>query len=357
MAEELPRDLHGGGGSGGEGGRFEQDDIRGDGRRGGPVSAMRRLTKWRSSGRRGEAQGGEGDRLAHSGEAQDYGIGDGVAGESGGLPRCWRGPVELSVDGSRGIERCGQGAAHQAKDAYGEGHRGVIDFECEAWLRVGDVGDGSGEQEMAVAGGPEAGEVVERLLRVMEGSLAAGIDVECGERGELLAVGIDDTQTGFHDEVAHVARYVGFGAEVAAPAAIAAEHEAADLAQLRAAPFGVKLERQLVERGGAGERAIEAHGSGVFEFEVAIGPGGLRLKAYAPLIGVSKPDGGIGVEEGEGFFFVAFLEVDSGRMELDVGEARGQRWDGAAQWARWRCARPGGAARRNSSVRSGRGRG
>ena len=53
----------------------------------------------------------------------------------------------------------------------------MIDFEVEARLGDGKISDRAGEQEGSVACGPEAGEIVEELLRVMVAGLATGVDV------------------------------------------------------------------------------------------------------------------------------------------------------------------------------------
>lgn len=148
---------------------------------------------------------------------------------------------EIAVDGSRGVKGGWEGVAEQAEDGDGESDGRVVDFKIEVRLRVGEVGDVSGEQKMAVAGGQQAGEIVECLLGVVVCGVTASVDIELVDRSEFEAVRVGDAEVGTHSEITHVPGDVSIDTEIAAPSAVGAEHKAAYLAKLRAGPLGVQV--------------------------------------------------------------------------------------------------------------------
>ncbi len=214
----------------------------------------------------------------------------------------------MPVDQAAGVKRRRYAAAQQTQGAHGKGGGRVVDFEGEIrfWMCRGFESrrfEFAGEKKMAVTDGPEAGEVIDGAKGAMVNGATADIDRERAERSELLTVGVVDAKAGICVEVVDVAGEVGLGAQEAAPAAVLAEEHTAHLAQRRLVPLGMELDGDLIEGGGAVNRAFDADQAGVGEIEVEVGSRGLRLKAKLPLVGLGEPDGEVGVEKGEGLFF------------------------------------------------------
>jgi len=105
----------------------------------------------------------------------------------------------------------------------------------------------------------------------------------------------------------------------AAEPGVTAEEDDAGLAERDVAPFAAEAERDLAERGGAAEGAFDLDCSSVGD--VGVGASGAALKTEVPLLRVGKPEGEVGVGQGDGSLFVVELEVKTCACGFDVGEA------------------------------------
>ena len=216
------------------------------------------------------------------------------------------------------------------------------------------AGQVAGEADVAVAERRIAEQVVDGAGGEVGDQRAVGVEVHGRGRGKLGAMDAGGAQPGFDLGCIGGAVEMQFAGEVAAPAGVGAEEQAGELAELRLAPFQVKVHRHLAQFRRLAQICLQAHNAGVGLFEAEVGADGLAAQPDAPVAGTLLPEGQVGVEQGKGQLFRAVLDVDAGVCGLQVGQpdglaGSGRRCPHRIEPGRWPCA----GANRGSS---GRGR-
>ncbi len=113
---------------------------------------------------------------------------------------------------------------------------------------------------------------------------------------------------------------VKFARQVAAPAGVRAGHQTGKLAQLRLAPFQVKVNRHLAQFGGLPQICFQPHDTGIGLFKAEVGADRLAAQPDAPFAGILLPQGHFGIHQRKRQLFRAVFDVDAGVVGLKKGQ-------------------------------------
>ena len=122
-----------------------------------------------------------------------------------------------------------------------------------------------------------------------------------------------------------------FAAQVAAPAGVGAEQQAAQLAQLRVAPFHVHMQRHLVQLGRNMHPRLHAHRSGVGHIQIRICTRGLGTHPQPPVARIFLPEREVGAYQRVRQLLHAALEVDARIGGCQIGQPYGIVWSRCAR--------------------------
>ncbi len=233
------------------------------------------------------------------------------------------GVAELAVDGAAEGDVWVEASAGVTQQVEHFIRRNAGGDQLEIGLAFGGVDPlhGPGEIEATVPDRGEAVDGVDGFERVAIRRSAGDVKVERLGRLEALAVEVAGCSSKLHGQRVGHAGDVGGHAGIAAPAQIAGDDHAADLAEGSAAPLRTEVEWQFIGGRCAIDAAADLYPAGVGEREIDVGADGLGGEAKLPLVRIFEPDGDVGIEEREGKLLIAVLEIDACVVGFDVGKA------------------------------------